>query len=137
MYSTFFLFYFLNKNWHENSEQPPTTLARLAMVSLLQQAIGKIFKRTRRELEKSTDGGVGGVSVSLVGREKERKNKPANIHTMRLLKSVFIHARHDAVGTIFALHKKLFSMSIKGSGDEGRLHESLCTCVSDMSQLYS
>lgn len=80
-------------------------------------------------------------SVSLFcwerGREKERKNKPANIHTMCLSKSVFIHARHDAVGTIFALHKKLFSMSIKGSGDEGRLHESLCACVSDMSQLYS
>lgn len=35
------------------------------------------------------------------------------------------------MGAIFVLLKKLFSMSIKGSGDEGRLHESLCTCAFD------
>lgn len=42
-----------------------------------------MFKRTWREWEKSTDGGVGGVSVSFVGREgekereRERKSLPA------------------------------------------------------------
>lgn len=77
----FFLFYFLNKNWHEYSEQPPTMLARLAMWFLLQQAIGKILKRTRREWEKSTDGGVGGVSVSFVGREGERKKERTSLPT--------------------------------------------------------
>lgn len=48
--------------------------------SLSQQILAKIFKRTRREWEKSTDGGVGGVSVSFVGGERGRE--PASIPKM-------------------------------------------------------
>lgn len=55
-------------------------------------------------------------------------NEHANIRTMWPSKAVFIRSRHDAVGAIFVLLRKLFSMSIKGSGDEGRLRE-LRFCV--------
>lgn len=49
------------------NSHPPS----LATWSLLQHLLAKIFIRTRGEWEKSTDGGVGGVSVSFVGRERE------------------------------------------------------------------
>lgn len=45
-----------------------------------QQLLAKIFTRTGMDREKSTDGGVGGVSVSFVRRGRERE--PANFHTM-------------------------------------------------------
>lgn len=66
-------------------------------------------------------------------RRRERVSEPANIHTMSSEMAVFIHSRHDAVGAIFVLLEKLFSTSIKGSGDEGRQHESLCTNAFDSS----
>lgn len=118
----YFMYFLLNTNAcfgpKTQSSYPPRLHAWQSRPPS-QQPLAKIFKRTRREWEKSTDGGVGGLSV------REREKEIANFHTLWSSMAVFIHSRHDPVGAIFVLLKNLFSMSIKGSGDEGRLHESL------------
>lgn len=93
------------------------------------------FKRTRSVWEKSTDGGVG-VSVSFVGRGagKEMEREWVSLPTFAQCESrrLFLFTAVTMQwAPFFVFRKKLISMSIKGSGAEGRLNKSLCTSVFD------